>query len=1539
MLVTGMKELYATGEPSTYFQIYIPPNGDAVRRDVALIVTAIYDSTSFQIIDDGADGDTDDSKTGMLMAGQSYVLYIRDNGINDDARYASGGTLKWDGDYFIVKSSKLVYASQSTNSDWQHDWVPSTDKKSIGQKFIIYSPVYSSSKRDINVFAYESNTTVVFKKISWQPKINSGYTDVNTGQDSTVFTRKLNPGEDIIYKYSDGRDVMGAGETYMLIADKPVTVQYGALYGNERDGGGYVPTSNGSSSGQLLYFAVPFQYSNEQEIRIVSWDAANTVQLERYSNGSWVVLKSYTLGKMQAGDWVAKTEGNTGYATVFRISCTAGKRVSVFEGNWFETGSPGTSDMATMVSAENGTTAGTRFLTYMAPPGNEQNAVDPFTGKAWGQQLTHLYLFAREGATVTVKDAYSGGTKFSRSYTIGAERYVDCYLTLADWKNIYNGTGTPSGPARPYLLVESSQPISVMNSNFNDNWMCYTGSSLGQNFTQDATVTQSAAIPTDTARVVSYINTGSAVSATTVQVLVDNGLKVAGSTFSGPSGAITGTVRCNTSQTIVDFANSPTLAAGSQYKVETTVVAAAGDNSNTPLTKSVNSTVETIVTGVVAGQVQQSSVTEVVNVNPLNTSKLIFSRFTDNVISKDTTDSWMACWVDVNNDGYDDLFVTDRRSNAPNIVYTNNKNGTFSKHTANSFVADSAITMSAVWADMDNDGDADLLVVNNTRKPNVFYRNKKGTLVKDNTPAFTRDVSYYHGVALADMEKDGRLDVFLCNYFPTRYNELYRCNAQGGYDKQTGNVIPLEANQSTGPTWADYDGDGYPDLFVPNGNGFKNSLFHNEGNGSFTKPANTVNADGGQSVGSCWGDIDNDGDMDLFVTNSNATGNFLYRNNGDGSFTRVTQGAAVTDKGSSHGCSFADIDNDGDVDLYVTNDTKGSFLYLNDGKGNFTRKTDEVTVLNFGNAMGHAWSDFDNDGDLDLCVATHSKQVNALFTNNGNQNQWLQIKLTGTVSNTAAIGAVIRVKTGNTWQLREVNSQSGFGGQSSLTQHFGLSTAAMADTIVVKWPSGIIQVLTHIPAKQILLITEPQSVPLTGVVFADLNNNCRKDAGEQFVARAAVDVIATGNRLFTNDAGVFTTRVTEGTWQLKPAAVRGVTAGCGNTTVTVSGTGRTDTVWLAVTPVCSQSNAEVMMGSTALRKGYTNNQFAWVVTNNGRGIAPQIIAKLKMPATVQPAATSIPLAGKEIITENGVRRLVLTWNAGSLQPFESRTITFNHGLDAAVAIGDTVTFTTWLEGVTEDCDFSNNKTAQTYKVVGAIDPNDLQVAPVGYGAEGYIQPSDVLTYTIRFQNMGNYPAADVAVTDVLPQGLNMATLKVISASTPGFTMQTHGNTVVFHFSNLFLPGAAADSAASQGYITFSIAPVPDIWPGTQLKNQAVIQFDQYLPIATNQVLNTIQTKRQEEEMIIVSVYPNPASDVIYFQLKHKMGKYTGKNIRYVTLSSISGQELYRKIFHPGEEWRLNLPPGLNGVVVLNITDTDGRMYAQKVLVQKNGYGN
>lgn len=1524
-----LQEVHATGEPSTYFQIYVPPNNDAVRRDVALVITAIYDSTKFDIIDDGADGDTDDSKSGILMAGQSYVLYIRDNGINDDARYASGGVLKWDGDYFIVKSDKLIFASQSTNSDWQHDWVPSTDKKSIGQKYIIYSPSYSSSKRDINVFAYQNNTTVTFKKISWQPKTNTGYTDINIENATTVFTRTLNIGEDIIYKYLDGRDVMAAGETYMLIADKPITVQYGALFGNERDGGGYVPTSNGSSSGELMYFAVPYQSGGEQEIRIVSWDDANAVKLERYSNGSWITVKDFSLNKMKSGDWVGKTNGNVSYATVFRITCTAGKRVSVFEGNWFETGSPGTSDMATMVSSENGTTSGVKFLTYMAPPGNEANAINPFTGKAFAQQLTHLYLFAKEGAVVTIKDANTNGTKITKTFTIGAERYADCFLTLAEWQSIQ--------PTGPYLTVESSSPISVMNSNFNDNWMCYTGSSMTQSFTQTGSVSQSSAIPTDTVKVTTYINVGSNVTNPDLQVVVQDGLKVIDSKLTSPNTTpVNGTITEQATKTVVDFNNINTLEANVQYKVETNVVASVGTNSGDVLTGPTNTTVETIITGTVGSQIQQSSTTQVVNVNANNTSKLIFSKYTDNVVTKDSTDSWTASWVDVNKDGYDDIFATDKRGNKANLLYINNKAGGFTKATVPAFVQDTAISVSSTWADIDNDGDIDLLVVNNTRKSNTLYKNNgNGTFVKDVAPAFVKDVSYYHGAAFADYDNDGNIDLFLSNFFPTKYNELYRNNGSGSYTKELTNVIPVEANQSIGPSWADYDGDGFVDLFVPNGKGYKNSLFHNEGNGTFSKVSNVITRDGGQSVGSCWGDYDNDGDLDLFVTNSNSQGNFLYKNNGNGTFTKITTGDVATDKGAAHGCSFADIDNDGDLDLYVSTDKNVKFLYINNGNGTFTKKTDEVVTFGFGNAFGHAWSDFDHDGDLDLLVATHSGQPNAIFTNNGNTNNWIEINLTGSKTNKSAIGAVVFVKANGIWQMREVNAQSGFGGQSSLTQHFGLGSATTIDSIKIKWPSGVIQVSKNIASKQILNITETQSVKVNGGVFVDANNNSIKDAGEQTVSRAMINVVGSANAIYTNNDGVFATNLTNGSYQLQVASTRGLTSVATPTTVTIANnTAPTDSVWIPATVICNNTDAEVMMGSTAIRKGFSNNQFNWVVTNNGRTTAPVVYAKLKIPATIIPGTPSTAFSNIETVIENNITKKIYTWTISNLAPFQSQLLSFNHSNSSSINVGDSITFNTWLDGLSNDCITANNALVQNYIVVGAIDPNDLQVSPIGYGKEGYIMPTQILTYTIRFQNIGNHPATSVTIKDVLPQGLDMSSLNVVAKSHDGMSISTEGNTATFSFNEIFLSDSASNLEGSQGYITFSIAPVVNITAGTKLMNKVTIIFDHYEAIETNETLNTIQSKQQEEEMIEIKTYPNPATDVLNFSLLHKQGKFTNKEIKLIELTDLYGRVVIKKALSNNSELRINLPQLLHGFYLLKITDTENKVYSKKIMIGK-----
>lgn len=148
------KNVFGSGRGIHLFNVFVPLNNDSIKRNVCLIVTATFDDTSFEIVDDGMDGDTDDSKSGMLSRGQSYILYIADNGINDDAQYAFGGVWKQDGDYFIIRFTKNVLVFQSTNSDWQRDFVPSIGQIGIGERFFVYALQVSSSKRDLNTFVY-----------------------------------------------------------------------------------------------------------------------------------------------------------------------------------------------------------------------------------------------------------------------------------------------------------------------------------------------------------------------------------------------------------------------------------------------------------------------------------------------------------------------------------------------------------------------------------------------------------------------------------------------------------------------------------------------------------------------------------------------------------------------------------------------------------------------------------------------------------------------------------------------------------------------------------------------------------------------------------------------------------------------------------------------------------------------------------------------------------------------------------------------------------------------------------------------------------------------------------------------------------------------------------------------------------------------------------------------------------------------------------------------------------------------------------------
>ncbi|UCE65851.1 MAG: VCBS repeat-containing protein [Candidatus Zixiibacteriota bacterium] len=471
-----------------------------------------------------------------------------------------------------------------------------------------------------------------------------------------------------------------------------------------------------------------------------------------------------------------------------------------------------------------------------------------------------------------------------------------------------------------------------------------------------------------------------------------------------------------------------------------------------------------------------------------------FTRVTTGPHVNDGGASWGVSWIDYDNDGWLDIYVGNSGVEN-NFLYHNEGDGTFTKITADPIANDGSRSYSHAWGDYDNDGDEDVYVGRHNNMPNYFFANNgNGTFTRiDTAGALTIDSACSNTHAWIDVDNDGDLDLYSQTEslsLPwSDVNVMYR-NDDGIFVRITTGEIVTEVNNAHGMCWSDYDNDGDMDLFVanayfdypqqnPEDYMYKNCLYRNDGNFNFTKilsgpVANDLSISFAPSVG----DYDNDGDQDLFVGNGAMDlVNFLYNNNGDGSFTRITTGEMVTNATSTLGSSWVDYDNDGDLDMYVTTsvDSLSNQLYENNGDGTFTRIMNGPLVNDVARNFGPAWGDYDRDGDLDVFI-TKYQYDNRLYRNDGNGNNWLNVKCIGTVSNATAIGTKVRLKAtifGNpVWQLREITPAASYCVHHALNAHFGLGDAGIIDSIIVQWPSGIEETLSSVSINQYLTITE-----------------------------------------------------------------------------------------------------------------------------------------------------------------------------------------------------------------------------------------------------------------------------------------------------------------------------------------------------------------------------------------------------------------------------------------------------------------------------------
>lgn len=443
--------------------------------------------------------------------------------------------------------------------------------------------------------------------------------------------------------------------------------------------------------------------------------------------------------------------------------------------------------------------------------------------------------------------------------------------------------------------------------------------------------------------------------------------------------------------------------------------------------------------------------------------------------------------ADVNNDGLIDLYISNKGGS--NRLYLNNGNGTFTDFTAQAGpgVDHPGFTMGSVFGDYDNDGCADLYLATGGQYEieanRLFKGNCDGTFTEVTQRAGVGLKAFTYSASFVDFDNDGWLDIYCANYGVGAKNVLFRNNGNGTFSDVTDAAGVGDPSWSWMGVWADVNGDNRPDLYVVNGRypaGEPNRLYINNRNGTFTEQAKARGVDDPNwGLGAAFADIDNDGDLDLFVSNY-VGGNNLYLNDGKGFFTKVTERLKGAPDGWGKGPTFGDVDHDGDLDLYEGDCKLANQLYLNDGKGNFLNVADQQPVLKCETVRtkGTAFGDLDNDGDLDLYVVNWGAP-NKLFENRQNDRNWLKVKLTGTVSNRDAYGSKVKVfdsKSGQLLAMRETRSATGFCAQEPNIAHFGLQAGRSYDLQAI-FPSGIEVWQKGVQTGRRLEIVEPKEKP------------------------------------------------------------------------------------------------------------------------------------------------------------------------------------------------------------------------------------------------------------------------------------------------------------------------------------------------------------------------------------------------------------------------------------------------------------------------------
>lgn len=456
-------------------------------------------------------------------------------------------------------------------------------------------------------------------------------------------------------------------------------------------------------------------------------------------------------------------------------------------------------------------------------------------------------------------------------------------------------------------------------------------------------------------------------------------------------------------------------------------------------------------------------------------------------LSRGPTTTNAATFADYNNDGCSDIFFSNGSTRDPrgvsDTLFRNNCDGTFTDVSMRSGITEAHHGTGIAWSDYDQDGDLDVyvatygdiqfekkedewIITGFSFEPNVLYRNDVGT--------FT-NVAHEAGVE----------GVTACKEFLPDKNVPRAEQAPSELMPRPWVFDGQKANWQ--PVWFDYDNDGFPDLYVSNEITI-GALYRNNGDGTFSDTTEDAGLCQKQSThGIAIGDYDGNGYLDIFATGSRR--NLLWMNNGDGTFTEGSEERGVANFGYlGWGTGTFDIDNDGDLDIYIVNGSSENasvkFTYpsradtvlLNDGTGHFS-KEGIPGIEGEDPKMFSAFADMNNDGFIDMLILNEHMDglpsgISRLYKAIPNGNHWLTVRLIGSESNRDGVGARIELHINGKKQIREVSSGGSLLSQNSIWPTFGLGRTKKIDALTVTWPSGIVQTIHDIEINQVRTVQE-----------------------------------------------------------------------------------------------------------------------------------------------------------------------------------------------------------------------------------------------------------------------------------------------------------------------------------------------------------------------------------------------------------------------------------------------------------------------------------